>query len=64
MVFSNVGAAVFEVIASISTRASSMACSKAGLKCSFFIFENGAVSNGDNNGLLMVYWILGFLEKF
>ena len=52
MVFSKVGASVFSVMASISALASSIDFKKAGLKCSFFICEKGAVSKGDNNGFI------------
>jgi hypothetical protein len=52
MVFSKVGTSLEFAIASISILASSMACKNAGLKCSFFILENGAVSNGVNNGFI------------
>ena len=51
-----VGVSVLLTISSISFLVSSMALSKAGLKCSFFIFENGevwkGVLNSSNNGLI------------
>src|SRR5690606_16147663 len=53
MVFKKVSLSVESAMALISDLACSMACSMAGLKCSFLILENGAVSNGDNKGLFV-----------
>jgi len=58
MVFLKVGSSALLAIASISCQANSIPLIKAGLKCSFFISENGAVKNGvlkgNNKGLLML----------
>ena len=57
MVFANVGAAVWPVIASISLRCASIAMAKAGLKCSGFTCAKGGnwpgSSHDFNNGLVI-----------